>query len=246
MGFLNHQANKVRRTATVGIAEDNDWGSFSGLEVSVSNNNSSSSSTVRGLKTVEDVSKRETDAKPIKKPKDKAFQRAKNFLKRKTKKMKDAKPLLSPFHRNQGSSGASDDLSVYTNGALAIQASSSSSHEPFLVTLEHVADLILDLEKAVVVGAKRPLRALKMLLALSSRNADNSVFGVQSSIRETRMDMVRVDGGKLVPVLLSFLNRCMVQSKEHTLALLLLGNLSIPQENKKVSNMCIFSWKAAQ
>ncbi len=216
MGFLKYQATRAKRTATVGLA--NDLGSFSGLEVSVYDGFDGD------FKTFQDVSKQETDAEPSKKQNKGFQQRAKAFLKRKKKDKQAIAPLAQ---QNQGgkhasSSKSSENLSVYTNGVL-------TSSEPFKVTLDHVADLVLDLETAVVVGAKRPLRALKMLLLLSGSNSNNTT----KSARETRIDMVRADEGKLVPVLLSFLNRCMVQSKEHTLALLLLGNLSIPHENKK-------------
>ena len=47
--------------------------------------------------------------------------------------------------------------------------------------------------------------------------------------------MVRQDGGRLVPALLGFLRRCERGSSEQYLALLVLNNISIPSDNKRVS-----------
>eukprot|EP00536_Pseudo-nitzschia_multiseries_P011380 jgi/Psemu1/289649/fgenesh1_pg.383_\ len=62
----------------------------------------------------------------------------------------------------------------------------------------------------------------------------NSNTNCHQSMHKTRVEMVRAENGKLVPVLLRFLNRCMFHSKEHNLTLLILSKLSIPQENKKI------------
>ena len=161
----------------------------------------------------------------------------------------------------------SKDLSVYTSSANPTK--NHPNHRPAsldgFVTLDHLSDLILDLDTAVVVGAKRSIRALKMLLALSSSTSEqkqstnkngvaaaaataleppteseagilpSTTWKYPQSIHDIRIEMTRAENGRLVPVLLSFLKRCMVHSKEHTLTMLLLGNISIPQENKKVS-----------
>ena len=47
--------------------------------------------------------------------------------------------------------------------------------------------------------------------------------------------MTRGPNGRLVPVLLDFLRRCERSSPEQYLALLVLNNISIPSENKRVS-----------
>ena len=252
MGLFGQKTRK-KRTAAVGIAEENDPGSFSGLEVAVHTDDSES-------KTVHAQESNKAKHPKGGKSKTSSLLRSKLFKSRKSASLQQHPPLS---HQNHGgnydqvdsSEGKSSDLlSVYTSSyvneseslvALASQQSASDppngNDEGWVVTLDHLSDLVLDLETAVIVGAKRPLRALKMLLALSSLK-DN-----QSSAHETRIAMVRCDQGTLVPVLLSFLNRCMVQSKEHILALLVLGNISIPQENKRVSfhmdNAVLGFWK---
>jgi hypothetical protein len=98
------------------------------------------------------------------------------------------------------------------------------------VTLEHVPDLLLDLESAVSTSAERPKRALRMLFALSKqrfhRNRIEMVHRPHEQQQEDR---------SLVPTLLQFLNRCQPNSNEQHMALLVLNNISIPLENKRVS-----------
>lgn len=92
-------------------------------------------------------------------------------------------------------------------------------------TLDMVSKLIQDLATAKETSGDKPASALRMLFALSEHSTDG----------ETRTKMVRVDGAKLVPVLLQFLQRCARGSSEQYLALLVLNNVSIPIENKRVS-----------
>ncbi|OEU12141.1 hypothetical protein FRACYDRAFT_244402 [Fragilariopsis cylindrus CCMP1102] len=114
-----------------------------------------------------------------------------------------------------------------------------------VVTLDHVPDLILDLETAVIVNAKRPMRALQMLFKLSSSSSGPTS---SSNTNTTRIGMVHqkmIDnndgndneryryGQQLVLTLLKYIKRCTPQSNEHNLALIVLNNLSIPPENKK-------------
>ena len=116
-----------------------------------------------------------------------------------------------------------------------------------VVTLDHVPDLILDLETAVIVNTKRPMRALQMLFKLSSSGRPTSSSNTNTNT--TRIGMVHQkimdnDDGKdneryrygqqLVLTLLKYIKRCTPQSNEHNLALIVLNNLSIPPENKKV------------
>lgn len=54
------------------------------------------------------------------------------------------------------------------------------------------------------------------------------------SQEQNRIQMVREADGKLVPVLLSFLQRCERSSSEQYLTLLVLNNISIPCENKRL------------
>lgn len=123
----------------------------------------------------------------------------------------------------------------------------SSKRDCMYVTMDHVPDLILDLESAVETSAERSLKALRMLCALSKRQ--DGCEGGNSHLN--RIEMVhrfthdRYDGsgedhpsmqtGSLVPAILGFLKRCEVKSKEHYLTLMILNNISVPYENKKVS-----------
>jgi hypothetical protein len=93
-------------------------------------------------------------------------------------------------------------------------------------SMQHLPDLILDLETAVETSNDRPASALRKLFALSEHGHTDD-----------RTDMVRVEGGRLVPALLSFLNRCNRGSSEQYLTLLVLNNISIPSENKRVSGL---------
>jgi hypothetical protein len=147
---------------------------------------------------------------------------------------------------------------IHTNTHAATTARKATAT---VVTLDHVSDLILDLETAVIVNAKRPMRALQMLFKLSSsgsssssssRSGDGDGDGdgsISISINNTRIGMVhnqKIDnndgndndgyryGQRLVVTLLKYIKRCSPQSDEHNLALIVLNNISIPPENKKV------------
>jgi hypothetical protein len=125
------------------------------------------------------------------------------------------------------------------------------------VTLEHIPDLILDLESAVETSAKRPARALLKLFALSepldrpngknhNRNRIEMVhrFNNQNN-RQDAFQSDTIHTGALIPALFQFLMRCKNNSYEQFLSLLILNNISIPMENKRVReiesmNGCIF------
>jgi len=97
----------------------------------------------------------------------------------------------------------------------------ANSKEP---TLAMVTELIQDLATAEQTSGDRPASALRSLFALSEHSSDG----------QNRVQMVRIDGAKLVPVLLAFLQRCARGSSEQYLALLVLNNVSIPSENKRL------------
>ena len=265
-----HQTAKKKRTATssVGIAEQNDLGSFSGLEVDIDCRiDKEETDTERGRKTASNKTKKPTSGTPESifrvagfffRNKSRRNQRKQKRKQKRKRKGSHRGRVHEESHRplpvnqtyssssssNYGgcNSSGSNDLSIFTSGANVNEngvsgnsnsnstTTTTAASDGIFVTLDHVPDLVLDLDTAVVVSAKRPIRALKMLMALSS-SAASSI----KSVHDARIEMVHSEHGKLVLVLLSFLNRCMVQSKEHTLALLLLSNLSIPQENKTVS-----------
>jgi hypothetical protein len=110
-----------------------------------------------------------------------------------------------------------------------------------VVTMEHLPDLILDLETAVETSAQRPSRSLHLLFTLSEHgHNDNRIEMVRHGdgvgIRDDEDHLPR-HSGKLVPALLTFLSRCKVNSHEYHLTLLVLNNISIPMENKRVREM---------
>jgi hypothetical protein len=112
--------------------------------------------------------------------------------------------------------------------SVASSASSSSQHEleevrPAL-KLDLISTYIKDLETAKKTCDEKPQTALKKLFSLSE----------DASNLQIREELVRVEDGKLVPVLLSFLERCDRGSSELCLALLVLNNISVPAENKRL------------
>lgn len=93
------------------------------------------------------------------------------------------------------------------------------------VTMEHLPDLIMDLESSLNSKNGKSPRSLKLLFALSENSQESN---------NNRVDMVQGAGGKLIPVLLRFLNQCSSKSSDQYLTLLILNNISIPSENKRV------------
>ena len=86
-------------------------------------------------------------------------------------------------------------------------------------TLQHVPQLIQDIK--MNESGDKPARALRQLFALSELPSDN------------RTEMVAETD--LVPTLLTFLQRTERGSSEQYLTLLVLNNISIPAQNKRVS-----------
>jgi hypothetical protein len=122
------------------------------------------------------------------------------------------------------------------------------------VTLEHIPDLILDLESAVETSAKRPARALRMLFALSESSSSDGPNDMSLNRNHMRIEMVHrfnhvpqndrpqdlvsnIHTGALIPALFRFLKRCQHSSYEQYLSLLVLNNISIPLENKRVREL---------
>jgi len=86
--------------------------------------------------------------------------------------------------------------------------------------------LIEDIATCQQTHTEKPARALKTLFTLSDDNPSNE---------ENRIGMVREVSGKLVPTLLTFLTRIQDElSSEKYLTLLVLNNISIPAENKRI------------
>jgi hypothetical protein len=135
-----------------------------------------------------------------------------------------------------------EDLTITNEGSSSTNAeplqlvrsprSSSSSNSPTTLRLpiedpidiDAVPALLNDLETAKETSGDRPARALRKLFTLSEHD----------SLEEYRTKIVRVDDGRLAPVLLGFLERCCKGSSEQYLTLLVLNNVSIPTENKRL------------
>lgn len=91
-------------------------------------------------------------------------------------------------------------------------------------TLEHIPQLLSDIQSASTTDADKPARALRMLFSLS-----------EDATNANRTHMVTRDESSVVPTLLQFLQDCSRGSSEQYLALLVLNNISIPSPNKRVS-----------
>jgi hypothetical protein len=97
----------------------------------------------------------------------------------------------------------------------------SPSKQP---TMDMLPDLVRVLQISKETSSDKPARALRLLFALSEHGHT-----------EKRIEMVRAYNGQLVPSLLDFVERCQPSSSEQYLTLLVLNNISIPTENKRVS-----------
>jgi hypothetical protein len=107
-------------------------------------------------------------------------------------------------------------------------SNSSNSHHPASLeppSLEMLPQLVDDLKEVDYdTSGDVAARTLRMLFALSE-HATHS---------DNRTALVRDADGQLVPVLLEFLGRCERSSSEQYLVLLVLNNISIPSENKRI------------
>jgi hypothetical protein len=92
---------------------------------------------------------------------------------------------------------------------------------PVEANMDMLSELVEDLHTSVDTSGETPAKALRMLFSLS-----------ESAETENRTKMVR--DADLVPELLDFLKRCERGSSEQYLALLVLNNISIPSENKRL------------
>lgn len=92
-------------------------------------------------------------------------------------------------------------------------------------TLDDLPRLVMEVQSCHETFGIKPAKALRSLFALSEDEAFNEI---------NRIRMAREAEGRLVPVLLQFLQRCEPSSSEQYLALLVLNNISIPKENKRL------------
>eukprot|EP00934_Nitzschia_sp_Nitz4_P005873 Nitzschia sp. Nitz4//scaffold30_size153850//84539//87009//NITZ4_002782-RA/size153850-augustus-gene-0.60-mRNA-1//1//CDS//3329547276//5863//frame0 len=100
---------------------------------------------------------------------------------------------------------------------------SSEDSELVGVVVEHLPALMQDLVETEQTADHCPLQALRTLFALSEHDHDNN-----------RVNIVRQDQGTLVPTLLTYLAKCPPKSSEQYLTLLVLNNLCIPPQNKRL------------
>jgi hypothetical protein len=96
---------------------------------------------------------------------------------------------------------------------------------PQELTLADLDSLVNTLARCKETYDEEPSRALRVLFTLSENH---------ESFESNRIQMVKDANGRLVPTLIKFLQRCQSNSSEQYLALLVLNNISIPLENKKI------------
>lgn len=153
---------------------------------------------------------------------------------------------LSPYSLSFGDSSHSN----IDQSALSGRTKHFKSKSDFHVTLDHVPDLILDLESAVETSARRPAIALRKLFALSepadgpNQNRIEMVHRFNHTSKDDKQEEFHsnIHTGALVPALLRFLKRCKHNSNVQYLSLLVLNNISIPLENKRVRGTFAKEW----
>ncbi len=125
-------------------------------------------------------------------------------------------------HGDGGSNSNSNSQSHNSNSEANFSVASQD------VCLEELECLINDLASCSnqeETFGEKPARALRILFALSEHHDLHEI---------NRIRMVREANGKLVPTLMQFLQICEPASSEQYLALLVLNNVSIPSENKRI------------
>lgn len=153
------------------------------------------------------------------------------FFKKKSKKDKNLVDG-TPMKKNKksmmkgGDSAANHSPSTDTSESLSPRSSSyvnnnNMNQEP---SIEMVPELIEDLSSASDPSGEIAARSLRLLFSLSEH----------STSEKNRELMVKFQNHELVPCLLDFLQRCEPSSSEQYLALLVLNNISIPAENKRI------------
>ena len=143
------------------------------------------------------------------------------FFKRKKGKAKDDGSQISST-RDSVAANLSKSYSSVSNREYNDSTPPTPVRE---ATLESVPLLVQDLEDATKTSSENAARSLRLLFALSEH----------SSSTANRIQMVRMHDAKLVPVLLDFLKKSERGSSDQYLVLLVLNNVSIPTENKRVS-----------
>mmetsp|Transcript_27195 Transcript_27195/g.39825 ORF Transcript_27195/g.39825 Transcript_27195/m.39825 type:complete len:870 (-) Transcript_27195:277-2886(-) len=124
-------------------------------------------------------------------------------------------------NNNNGELNANGSSSSLNNNNGGSRSTTPINNTPGPPTSDMVPSLVVELETSPNTHGEQPARALRMLFALSEQ-------------QHNRTSMVSQQDGKLVQVLLEFLERCDRGSSEQYLSLLVLNNISIPAENKRM------------
>ena len=118
------------------------------------------------------------------------------------------------------------DVAASSNSRRSYLRQKSMTKSMDKATMENVPSLIEDLQSVSDTSDEKTLKVLRKLFALSEHQKTRS--------QDNRTQLVHVHQ-RLVPALLQLLINCPRGSSEQYLTLLVLNNLSIPDENKHVS-----------
>ena len=94
-----------------------------------------------------------------------------------------------------------------------------------IITLDDLPTLIQSIQTCEQTYDIQPAKALRSLFTLSEDEQFHEI---------NRIRMIRESDGQLLPTLFQFLQRCEPSSSEQYLVLLVLNNVSIPNENKRL------------
>ena len=171
------------------------------------------------------VKKNNQDTEYVESPSVRKFEmiglKSDNFMKR------DEYSKLNPTMTLATSNSTADEESENENLGNDSKDIELQKSSPSMQSLPYLVDIIA---KSDTISETKIIECLHLLVILSSQNEKNTT----ETLEENRKYMASYNGCYLVTKLLDFL-RCSVRgSKEQYLALLVLNNLSIPPENKRL------------
>ena len=113
-------------------------------------------------------------------------------------------------------------------------------------TIDDVPTFVQAIQSCDETYSLKPAKALRSLFALSEDDAFHEINRIRM-VREEFSSSLSSNHNQqqllLVPILLDFIQRCESSSSEQYLALLVLNNVSIPKENKR---LIAIEWKGAE
>lgn len=136
-----------------------------------------------------------------------------------------SKPSIRHDGRFPSKSTALDNHDNNDNNNSENEDNDDQSSNDEIPSLDDLARFITEIKSCHETYGIKPAKALRSLFALSEDENFHEI---------NRIRMAREAGGKLIPVILEFLQRCEPSSSEQYLALLVLNNISIPKENKRM------------